>query len=185
MYKRITVALLVAISLSLLVAGSGVFNGSSVWAAGPPETGDVIALPPGPVPEVVGNAKLVRNDNGVSVTIHTSELTAGDVVTVWAFVWKDPSLCSGPCDGEDIPLAVLPPPQVAGNIVGGNGTSNFGGHVDVWDSSENPDDSEIHFGLVTHGQKIPGIVDEQLSTPDAGCGGPCPLVQGVAFLAIP
>jgi hypothetical protein len=181
MYKRTIIALFVAMSLSLLITGSGAFSGSSVWAAGP-EPGVVVKLPSLEIVDTA-QAQLVRNDNGAAVTIRTSMLTPGHAVTVWGFVWKNPGECEGSCGSDDFGIAMVR--HVAGNIVGGSGMSTFSGNIDVWDGSEVPYDSEIHFVLVTHGSKDPGIIHEQLSTPNAGCGGPCPAVQGVAFFPAP
>lgn len=48
---------------------------------------------------------LTRYDNGVSMTVHTSGLTPGHVVTVWWAVINNPAMCSdGVCGEDDIHL---------------------------------------------------------------------------------
>src|SRR5260370_1629194 len=61
---------------------------------------------------VVGSAKLVRNDNGITCVIHTSGLVPGDVYSVW---WVLPD-----------ELLTL---NATGGIAGDDGTATFAGHL--------------------------------------------------------
>src|SRR5919197_5216027 len=63
-------------------------------------------------PVTVGDAQLVRNDNGVTCTIHTSGLIPGDVYSVW-WVMPDEGLVY----------------NAAGSIAGDDGTATFAGHA--------------------------------------------------------
>lgn len=46
-------------------------------------------------------SRLVRYENGVGATVHSSGLPPGDVVTVWWVIFNDPSKCSDDACGED------------------------------------------------------------------------------------
>ena len=50
----------------------------------------------------VGSSKLVRNNNGVSLTLNTSELDPGSAVTVWFVVFNNPGACASDCAGSDL-----------------------------------------------------------------------------------
>ena len=137
-------------------------------------------------------ARLVTNDQGATLQVNTSGLTPGHALTVWWVVFNYPENCSdGVCGGDD----AFPPPGntaagasvsfAAGHVIGGNGQGNFGAHLPVdgdavpWPIGLlNPRTAEIHFILRDHGPAIPGMVNEQISTPGAACnnfpqyGGP-------------
>ncbi len=54
--------------------------------------------------EIEGSwSTLTRYENGVAMTLHTSGLTAGDVVTAWWVIFNAPENCSdGACDANDV-----------------------------------------------------------------------------------
>ena len=130
---------------------------------------------------VVGSAQLVRNNNGITCTIHTSGLVPGDAYSVW-WVMPDESLIY----------------NASGGIAGADGTATFAGHASVGpvgpvDGStvlSNGDGSfdqpRIDTVLVIvrhHGPPIPGQINQQTGSFNFGCGaGGCANVQRAMFL---
>ena len=169
----------------LLVAIGAALVTSAVVYAAPAQRSTVPVHPfSDPSTDIPGSSStLVRTDNGVSMTLHTSGLDAG-AYTIWWVIFNDPSQCSGGECGED---DVLPPPGnvnagvsvvfATGHVVGGSGKGNFGAALSVGDTSEalfgpgltNPRGAEIHLIVRYHGELIPGKVDEQIHTLNGGC----------------
>lgn len=157
---------------------------------GTPLEGDII---PGT------SSTLVRNDAGVSMTLKTVELAPGSVVTAWWTVFNNPDACQygdgvlGQCAEMDLFLSPDSLPSVmyaAGHVIGNNGKGHFAGHLSVGDTSgchlgpifsdgnplmfpcnplSNPRGAEIHIAVHDHGQAVPGMVSDMLSTFDGGC----------------
>ena len=193
-HKRIIIAFFIALSLGLLMAVSGLFDSSTAKADNPHKTEDVFVIGTG---EVVGEATLVRNKNGATVTIHTSGLTPGEVLTVWGVVFNNPDACAGDCGAPDLanPDVRGSAQWLTGHVVGGSGTATFAAHIAKDDTSnvsdafpinsdglEEPLTAEIHFVVRTHGQKISGLVGEQMSTLNGGCPpNACVNVQASLF----
>jgi predicted small secreted protein len=134
---------------------------------------------------------LVRNDAGVSMTLQTNQLVAGDAVTMWWVVFNDPSACSdGVCDEDDVlPPGVNPAAQVgvlyaAGNVIGASGRGNFGARLGMGDDEgllfghplTAPRGAEVHLIVRSHGPAVPGMIPEQIHSFGGGCseatGGP-------------
>jgi hypothetical protein len=76
-----------------------------------------------------------------------------------------------------------------GHVVGNNGKANISGHLNTDDISGsindlfglppagglqagNTFDAEVHIVLRTHGPKVPGLVNEQISSYAGGCDTP-------------
>jgi hypothetical protein len=135
-----------------------------------------------PVGEVAGaSSKIVRNDNGVTVSVSTT--VDPGTYTMWMLLWNDPSLCGGggglvcnPTMG-DVPECVL---FTVGHVVGNNGTLNYTGHRGLFDNSgaigppcasglTNPQGAAVHLIIRSHGPKLPGQVNLQISTFGGGC----------------
>ena len=115
---------------------------------------------------------------------------------MWMLLWNDPDQCGGggglvcnPMMG-DAPDCVL---FTAGHVVGNKGTLNYSGHRRVFDTSgfiggaacadglTKPQDAAIHLIIRSHGPKLPGQVNLQISTVDGGCDvNVCEDVQGAA-----
>jgi hypothetical protein len=145
---------------------------------------------------------LIRNRNGVTMTYKTSGLDRGTVQTIWWVIFNNPEACEygneiNMCDEPDIfnPDTEASVMYAAGNVVGGNGKANFGGRLNVGDTSgclrdgvpvaleegldelffpcgdglDDPMTAEIHLALHDHGPNIPGLTNEMLSTYDGGC----------------
>jgi hypothetical protein len=125
---------------------------------------------PAPTSDVHGTASLVRRDNGISMTLHTSGLPAGEPATVWWIILDGPNVVSAQF--------------AAGHVVGNNGVATFAGSLAEGDTSgcfhpSFPDaqgcrgltdaQSQTVILLVrTHGPKNAGDVPTQIHTSEAG-----------------
>mgnify|MGYP000176163377 CR=1 FL=1 len=136
--------------------------------------------------EVAGEARLVRNDNGITMQFEANDLIPSHTYTIWWVVWNKPENCAGsPCADTDFALPVeVEVLYAAGHVVGGSGKGKFTGHLKVGDDSESINAlfglppagglqdakaAEIHLVLRSHGPKIPGLVNEQISSYEGGC----------------
>ena len=121
---------------------------------------------------VWGSATIQRNNNGVTVNVKTSGLTPGDAYTLWVVVFNNPGACIDDCNGPDLSIAAVYGDVLygTGHVVGGNGKANFSAHIsegDVGDFGNGlmyPQTAEIHIVVRTHGEAIPGMIDEQIHT---------------------
>lgn len=182
--------------------------GTVLGLGGCDELGDVIDPPRDPeetmadvvsfeTEDVVGTSTLVRNNNGVTMSFHTSDLEPGTVATIWWVVFHNPRACDGDCGADD-----LSNPDVdgtaffaAGNVVKETGEADYWASLPVDLLTVDPDeeanqliagdgilkdtrDPEIHLVLRTHGDVIPDLVGHQLTTFDAGCTTAPPALQG-------
>jgi hypothetical protein len=187
--------LLRKLSLSLLVGAFVVVSTlSSLTAqAGPASisTSPVIFLSDF-TPVAGASSKIVRNDNGVTVSVSTT--VDPGTYTMWMLLWNDPSQCNGSeglvCDpAVDALDCVL---FVAGHVVGNNGTLNYSGHRRVYDRTgaigppcvdglTNPQGAAAHLIIRSHGPILPGLVNLQISTVDGACDvNDCADVQAAA-----
>jgi hypothetical protein len=123
-------SLTLAVSLSLI---------ASVTAAGPSvhTTADVYWWWDTDNP--VGQATLIRNDSGITAIFHTSELPAGQAVTLWFIIFNNPEFCgTDPCtapfdifaEGADGDFHFA-----SGQVTGGSGNSTFAAHLRTGDNS--------------------------------------------------
>jgi len=147
-------------------------------------TADVFTLTVPPV-QVEGSSRVTRNNNGVSATLHTSELVPGHAYTMWMVIFNEPAGCSGACGGDDLfnAAAVVDVVYVAGNVVGDAGTSTFSGRRSAGDNSGSvfaavglpapglidPFAAEVHLVVRDHGEAIPGQVPAQINTFEGAC----------------
>jgi hypothetical protein len=187
--------LVIAAALLLFVAVGGV----AAFAASPAQTAareGAAQQDTSPVswwmsPTLIDGAwtKLVRNDNGVGVTVHTNGLTPGTADTVWWVFFNNPSAClygmfGARCGLNDVLTnpASLPSVQfAAGHVIGGNGVGDYGAY---FSAGADPDcagfglpcdglldarAADVHVVIRTHGDAIPGLVDEQISSFNGGC----------------
>ena len=119
---------------------------------------------------VWGSATINRNKNGVTVNVKTSGLTRGDAYTLWVVAFNDPGKCIDGCNGPDLGRANGDVMYGTGHVVGGNGKANFSAHISVGDVGDfdtgiiDPLTAEIHIVVRTHGEAIPGMIDEQIHT---------------------
>ena len=72
----------------------------------------------------VGTSTLVRNDNGVAMTIHTVGLPAGTADTVWWVIFNNPSACSHGMGGLRCGAGDLSVPAVKASVQSRPGTSS-------------------------------------------------------------
>lgn len=137
----------------------------------------------------IGSAKLVRQDNGLNANFKTSDLPAGQAVTLWFIVFNNPAGCAtSPCS---IPADVFNPAAQAdflhgGGHVTGGGMNTFAGHLSVGDISGSgmleigfpelaiglldPQAAEVHLALHSHGPALTGQdLVAQLSSFTGGC----------------
>ena len=137
----------------------------------------------------VGDSMLVRSARGVTMNIWTTGLEPHSVYTVWWVIFNNPAACAagaGACVGPD-----LGNPDVNGCVqwatghpIGRNGIGNFSASLQEGDTSgdqPNPalsgcgvglvdaDAAEVHLVVRTHGEIIPELVYEQMSTFLGGC----------------
>jgi len=115
------------------------------------------------------DAKLVRNQNVLSVEGTVFGLEPGDTHTVWWIVFEGP-----------VPLVL----NATGGIANAAGELHFAAalprgtygpgetvprQVLVPGSMENPFGATVVFDVIGHGPPIPGLIDDQISTIDGGC----------------
>ena len=120
---------------------------------------------------IVGTSKLVRNDNGISVNIDTTDLVKGDAYSIWLILFNN-----------NFSFAVAT--NVAGGLAGGNGNGNFAGHfsvgvlppvdgetvlISIGGVFDDPRGVNARLIIRSHGPKIPGQQQEQFSTILGGC----------------
>jgi hypothetical protein len=144
-------------------------------------TGAVIA--PG-----VATSTLVRNDNGVGMTIHTVGLPADTADTVWWVIFNNPTACSHGMHGLRCGLQDLFVPAVrasvqfaAGHIIASDGVGDYGAYLRQEDASGcaspalpcnglfNARTADIHLVVRTHGAPIPGLIPDQIHSFNGGC----------------
>ncbi len=128
----------------------------------------------------VGTSNLARGNKYVSATIHTSGLEPQAAYTAWWVVFNNPENCSdGLCGLDDFAVPEVEASQIwlAGNIANRKGEATFAGHLAIEDTSKadfgpgllDTAKAEIYLVVRTHGQLIPDMAHEQLSTFDGGC----------------
>jgi hypothetical protein len=105
---------------------------------------------------------LTRYENGVAMTLHTSGLTPGDVVTAWWVIFNTPENCSdGACDANDVFMF-----DDAGKmIVGDNGPQanmeqREAAQISVLGATGNliGDSGEGHFAAWLGVGEVPGVL---------------------------
>jgi hypothetical protein len=115
-----------------------------------------------------GSARLVRNQNGISLNINSTGLIPGNAYTAWFIVFDD-----GPFNFDEFIVV-----HAAGRIVGEDGEATFSGHLSKGDigeangtdilenvgdgSYDNPMDSLVFIHIVDHGEAIPGTIPENI-----------------------
>jgi hypothetical protein len=109
---------------------------------------------------VVGTSTLTRTDSGISFSLETSDLEPGHAVTVWWMVVNP--------DGG---VAVL---YAAGHVIDDSGTAEFGGHLQVGDSTgyamgsdttlEDALQATVYLVVRDHGPANPRTVNAQIHT---------------------
>ena len=180
-----------ATAAALSGAASASSSVSTPLSAASRDTVDVHVLPSFAV--VPGSSSmLVRNDNGVTGTVHTDGLTAGNAYTMWFVVFNNPGACVGGCGPDDLGRPAVQASVMfgTGHVVGGEG-NNFAGWRGVGDTDGviagpgllDPRGAEIHLVIRDHGPAIPGLIDEQIHSFNGGCPpNSCGNVQAAAHM---
>jgi hypothetical protein len=117
---------------------------------------------------VLGSASLVRTDDAISMSFHTSGIPAGEAVTIWWIILDN----GAPVSAQ----------FAAGHVVGNNGVATFAGHLAEGDTSgcfspeftaavgcDGLTDAQGQTVLLLarfHGPKEPGRVPVQIHTPE-------------------
>ena len=154
----------------LLVAVGVLFYAPSGFAEGADISGVLVeGIAGGDIPD--SRAQLVRNDNGVSVTLRTTGLIPGDAYSVWWIVFDNP----------DFPTMAL---NTTGGIAGGTGEATFAGHLSAGEippvdgksivrrgdgNFDTTRTAKIKVVIRHHGPALPGVVPAQMSQLNGGC----------------
>jgi hypothetical protein len=134
---------------------------------------------------------LVRTDTGVAATLHTSGLAPGSAATLWWVVFNNPAACIGECDLPDLfnPIVQASVQFASGHVIGGEGVADYGAYLSEGDTSgcaaeflpcSGLIDSRaalVHLIVRSHGQALPGAIDEQIGSFNGGCNPTCENVQ--------
>jgi hypothetical protein len=181
-------------AVGLLALAAGTASGPSVSAEGNASPRGQQHVTTSPVywnwdpASPAGSSMLVRTEAGLGFTYSTSSLPVGQVVTVWIVVFNNPEHCatrpcSAPADvgNPDVHADFL---YGGGHIIGGSGRGNFGGHLQVGDTSGsglaevggtavgllNPLTADVVLALHSHGPAASGqTLKAQLSSFLGGC----------------
>ena len=130
-----------------------------------------------------GGSTLVRNGEGVYMSLHSAGLTAGTAVTAWWVFFNNPKKCATtPCSVADLsnPDVESSLVNATGRVVGADGTADFGAFKAVGDTTGaftgpgllNSKKAEIHLVVRTHGPAILDNTDllrQQLTIFNGGC----------------
>ena len=178
---RKNLTLLVVAALLML---SGVLGVSTVFAMRAlHSTADVVEHG-ATLPGVFGESTMVRNKNGVSFTINTTQLMGGHPHTIWMFIDEEALSLPGPPGLERFEIRL----RVAGGLAGKDGSGHFAGHLSAGTlppvdathpkdvlatgsdgSFDDPMGADILLIVRGHGPKIPGMIFEQTHFVLGGC----------------
>ena len=126
--------------------------------------------------EVLGAySKLVRTTDGITLTLHTSDLPRG-AYTVWWVIENHPEFCTErPCtlDDENIPAVQSSLVNASGRVVGKLGNGNFGAWLGVGDTGNrqvlfgpglvNPMGADVYLVVRYHGPVVPELMPAQIN----------------------
>jgi hypothetical protein len=134
---------------------------------------------------------LVRTDSGVAATVHSTGLAPGSTATLWWVFFNNPTACVGGCDLPDLfnPVVQASVQFASGHVIGGEGVANYGAYITEGDASGCAAPSlpcnglldsraaAVHLVIRSHGQALPGVINEQISSFNGGCNPTCANVQ--------
>lgn len=137
----------------------------------------------GDVREIAGSeAVKITTDQGIFVSLKTSELVPGNAYTMWFVAINDPEICdTQPCTGKDVltrSQAVKSDVGYAdGLIAGADGTGEFSTfmpvgelpHAWIGGGLTHPKAAEIHLVIHEHGPLIPGREAAMTQSYREGC----------------
>ena len=137
-------------------------------------------MEPGPVEGT--SAVLETGPFGAAMAIKSSQLTPGDVMTVWWVVIQNHHICEGElCTPPEVMSDGIAADAVvslaAGGVVDENGNISLASFLPIGEvegnffetSFHSPETAEIHLGMQNHGPLDPSIADEMLTSFRAGC----------------
>lgn len=142
------------------------------------------------------SSTLTRTARDVSVTINTSDLTPDNVYTIWWVLFNHPEHCATiPCSAADLgtPAVMASVLWATGRVADSHGQATFTAHL-VPGAPEgrvlfgpgliNPKRAEVHNVVRCHNAvgANEATLEEQLTTINAGCVGPCVDVQAAIHL---
>ncbi|MGH3648728.1 MAG: hypothetical protein ACRDTM_16330 [Micromonosporaceae bacterium] len=137
------------------------------------------------------SSTLTRTGRGVSVSLRTSGLTAGDAVTVWWVVFNHPEECQGMagspyrCGEPDLfnPDVEASVQYAGGHIIGGSGSYSIGSYLSEGDTTGcalgdellcagliDAQVADVHFVVRTHGEALPEYLPGQFQSFGGACG---------------
>ena len=138
-------------------------------------------------PVAGARAHLVRNTNGISYSLHATNLTPGHAYTLWQVVVNDPAACDPqPCTAPDIFGNLEANAQVsyaAGHVAGASGRATFAGSQRVGAIPEgwledrgliDPVGAEVHLVLNDHGPALSEFMPAMIHTYRGGCSDSSP-----------
>jgi hypothetical protein len=134
-----------------------------------------------------GTATIRRGPQGVQVQLTVTDPAVhaaleGNAISIWVASFHNPAACTpGPhCIGTDLDVpATEAALQLGGGRVLGSGPITFAINVREGDTKNqirgtaaglvDAETDEIHVVIRRHGPPVPGLVDDQISTPAGGC----------------
>ena len=124
------------------------------------------------------SSTLVRNSNGVYMTLLTSGLTAGDAVTIWWVIFNNPSACShgmfglrcghGDFSNPAVKASVM---YAAGHVIGSDGVGDYGAGLSVGEQTivvlfgpglTNSFGADVHLVVHDHGPADPSLMPGEI-----------------------
>jgi len=124
------------------------------------------------------SSTLVRNNNGVYMTLLTSGLTPGDAVTIWWVIFNNPAACShgmfglrcghGDFSNPAVQASVM---YAAGHVVDSNGIAGFGAGLSIGELTRvvlfgpgltNSLGADVHLVVHDHGPTEPSLMPDEI-----------------------
>lgn len=130
-------------------------------------------------------AQLSTNNDKITMSVNTKELTPGDVVTVWWIIFNNPEECANGtpgianCAAPDLfnPAVQAEVLFADGAVIEQNGKGKYSAELYQgfvprgWFGNGllSPTGAEVHLVIRTHGQAIPGIINDMITTFGGAC----------------
>lgn len=182
------------LSVAALALAAVTIAGTAGAASIDSQTADVFGQGPGGPVVAEDGATLQRSDSGISAKLTMPTPEPGsynyppaqsvpvpfpaavpghpEAYSLWMFVFNYPTLCSAPCDSNDIGMTPARGGvyNVAGHVVGGadltlSGRANAGGGQFAGSPLLEPRTAEIHLAVAPHGQVDPALLPDQITKP--------------------
>jgi len=176
--------LLIVFVLTLVGSGQEILAGDSFRSVQPVLTTDDLK-------KEMGSSEIVRYEDRIFMMLRTTGLEPGTVATMWFVVFNSPENCTDPCNADDVKN-----PEVGFDlffadvvVIRDSGEAIYVAEHKVGDASgsivtpflgtptwglKDAFKPEIHLVVRTHGPLIPDLIQEMVSTFNAGCGDQSP-----------